>query len=305
MAPAPPLVSVIVPTHDRPGRLGAALRSVLDQTHRALEVLVVDDASTEPVDEVVERAAAGDRRVRVLRRAANGGAAAARNTGLAAASGELVAFLDDDDAWMPDKVAAQVAYLGAHPGVGLVSCDHVIAPEATGDAGRVFRGPAAYDAGRLQWVNCAGSFSFVMVRRPAVDDELVIDESFRCAEDWDLWLRCARRAPVGHLARPLARYVRHGGPRLTDTEEKRRGLQAFEAKHGASMSAACRAFHRAHQRMDTGSGLAKRGHVAAAVAGAPAGVRALLVREQLARQWGRVVGDPGRATRTVARLAGS
>ena len=97
-----------------------------------------------------------------------------------------------------------------------------------------------------------------MVRRALVDGELRIDETFRCAEDWDLWLRCARRARSATVAEPLVSYVAHGGPRLTDTATKRRGLERFADKHEEAMSAACRAFHLAHQRMDEGAGWVKR-----------------------------------------------
>lgn len=300
MPPADPLVSVIIPTHDRPERLGAALDTALAQTYRSLEVLVVDDASARPVDDVVGPRAERDRRVRLLRRQTNGGAAAARNTGLAAARGDLVAFLDDDDAWEPHKVARQVAYLAEHPGVGFVSCDHLL--ERPGRRPLRFRGPSHYTAAQLLWVNFAGSFTFVMVRRRLLAEHQPVDESLRCAEDWDLWLRCAETAAPGVLNEPLARYVAHRGPRLTDTEVKRRGLEAFADKHGALMSPECLAFHRAHQRMDTGAGWAKRAEVARAVAAAPPRVGALLAREQLARQWGRVRSDPGRAERTLARL---
>lgn len=297
-----PLVTVILPTHDRPDHLPGAVASVLAQSHRTLQLLIVDDASAEPAATVVDAVAGGDRRVRLLRLDIGRGAAGARNAGLAEADGELVAFLDDDDRWEPDKLRRQVEYLGRHPDVGLVTCGHHRVDERRPHDRQVFLGPAGFDAGQLLWVNFAGSFSFVAVRRSAVGDELRVDESFECAEDWDLWLRCARRAPVGVVAEPLATYVAHRGDRLTATPVKRRGLERFEEKHGGSMSADCRAFHRAHQRMDTGSGWGKRAHVAAALLSAPAGVRSLLVREQLARQLGRIRRDPGLAERALAGM---
>ena len=299
---AGPLVSVVLPTHDRPHRLGGALASVLAQTYRRLEVLVVDDASRHPVDAVVARAAAGDDRVRLVRLRTNRGAAGARNEGLARVTGELVAFVDDDDRWEPHKVARQVAYLEGHPEVGLVSCDYLIERETRpGDPVR-FRGATSYSAEQLLWVNFPGSFSFVMARRRRLGAELHIDETFACAEDWDLWLRCARVAPAATLAEPLVRYVAHHEARLTDTGTKRAGLERFERKHGSEMTGACRAFHRAHQRMDTGAGLAKRAHVLRALATPSPRASALLVREQLARQRGRLRRDPGLVDRTLARL---
>ncbi len=295
-----PLVTIILPTANRPERLGSALSSVLAQTHGHLEVIVVDDASTTRVDDVVSAVAAGDSRVKLIRRDLNGGAAVARNTGLKQAQGDLIAFIDDDDRWDPVKLARQVAHLEADPNVGIVTCDHRIEGEGSPSTPLLFRGAGHVDAEEMLWANFVGSFSFVMVRRHLVEAELTIDETFACAEDWDLWLRCSRLAPIGRVNEPLVAYVSHDGPRLTRTDLKRRGLELFELKHGASMSSACLAFNRAHQHMDTGAGVAKRAHVLRALATPSARASALLVLEQCARQYGRLRRDPGLAERTLA-----
>ena len=107
-------VSVIVPTFDRVAVLREAVESVLAQTHRDLEVVVVDDGSTDATPELVAAFAAGDARVRYERQA-NAGAAAARNTGLAAASGDFVAFLDSDDSWVPWHLSLMLAGLERYP----------------------------------------------------------------------------------------------------------------------------------------------------------------------------------------------
>ena len=96
------LVSVIIPTHDRPESVGRAVRSVLDQTHEALQVVVVDDASPEPL--VLSADLAGDPRVRVYRLDEQSGPGQARNEGVRASTGSLLAFLDDDDVWRPTKI---------------------------------------------------------------------------------------------------------------------------------------------------------------------------------------------------------
>lgn len=294
------LVSVILPTSNRPERLGSALSSALSQTYSRLEVIVVDDASTTRVDGVVGSAAAGDSRVRLIRREVNGGAAAARNTGLEQAQGDFIAFIDDDDRWNAEKLARQVAYLQAHPDVGIVTCDYQIEIDSGQSGPLVFRGASRIGQEQMLWANFVGSFSFVMVRRGLVEPELMIDEAFACAEDWDLWLRCSRLAPIARIREALGTYVSHDGPRLTRTDLKRRGLAVFELKHSASMSPACLAFSRAHQRMETGGGVAKRTHVLRALVTPSARASALLVLEQCARQYGRLSGDPGRAERTLA-----
>jgi glycosyltransferase involved in cell wall biosynthesis len=135
MAPA---VSVILPVYNRSASLGAAMRSVLTQSFGDLELIVVDDASSEDLRPIVE--GFGDPRVRYIRREANGGASAARNTGLAAATGDFIAFQDSDDLWLPDKLKLQVALLESMPEVGVVVHSKVLygrAPDGSYGAGRV------------------------------------------------------------------------------------------------------------------------------------------------------------------------
>jgi len=107
-----PKVSVVIPTCNRPHTLPRAIHSVLRQTYRDLEIIVVDDASkTDAAAEVVAKIAAEDPRVSYIRRETGGGAAAARNTGIQAARGELIAFQDDDDEWLLGKLEQQVALI--------------------------------------------------------------------------------------------------------------------------------------------------------------------------------------------------
>ncbi len=109
-----PLISVVIPAYNAEQYVKEAAESVLAQTYRPLEIICVDDASTDGTADVL---ASFGERVRVIRRAENGGGAAARNDGLALARGEYVAFLDADDFWPPEKLAVQEAYLRAHPAV--------------------------------------------------------------------------------------------------------------------------------------------------------------------------------------------
>ena len=111
-------VSVVIPVFNSATLLGDALRSVFAQTFRDFEVIVVDDGS-EDRETLDQTLAAWSGRVRVLRQS-NGGPARARNTGIAHATGDLVAFLDADDEWRPEKLAKQVAYFRQHPETGLL-----------------------------------------------------------------------------------------------------------------------------------------------------------------------------------------
>ena len=126
----PPRVSVVIPTHNRAEWLPRAVGSVLAQTWTDFELLIVDDHSTDETPAAIARFA--DARIRSFRHERNFGQSKALNTGIEHARGEYVAFLDDDDAWLPAKLAAQVALLdAAPPGVGLVYCWHDVLDEAS------------------------------------------------------------------------------------------------------------------------------------------------------------------------------
>jgi glycosyltransferase involved in cell wall biosynthesis len=178
-----PLVSVVLPTRDRTERLAGALASVVAQSYRQLEIIVVDDASASPVADVIDRVAGDDPRVELMCLATHRGAASARNAALERCSGDVVGFLDDDDRWEPHKIERQVEFLAAHPTVGIVSCDYYVVDERSGHSGSLYRGPTSFSAQQLQWMNFPGSFSFVMARRDLLGDELHIDESFPSVED--------------------------------------------------------------------------------------------------------------------------
>lgn len=135
MAPA---VSVILPVYNRSASLGAAIQSVLTQSYDDLELIVVDDASSEDLKPIVE--GFSDSRMRYIRREMNGGASAARNTGLVAAEGRFIAFQDSDDLWLPDKLKIQMALLEAMPEVGVVVHSKVLygrGPDGTYGVGLV------------------------------------------------------------------------------------------------------------------------------------------------------------------------
>ncbi|MGH8528227.1 MAG: glycosyltransferase family 2 protein [Nevskiales bacterium] len=117
------LVSVILPTYNRRSLLPRAIQSVLAQTHRELELIIVDDGSTDGTDELVQRYAAGDRRLRYLAMPKRGGPAAARNTGIRAAQGSWIAFQDSDDEWRPSKLEKQLRAVNSSD-TGLVCCGY-------------------------------------------------------------------------------------------------------------------------------------------------------------------------------------
>jgi len=198
-----PLVSVLIPTHERPALTVAAVESALAQTWSRVEVIVVDDAST---DDTLHRVRdISDPRLRVIALPENRGVAAARNAGNAAARGDLIAFLDSDDLWRPEKLARQVAAFSRAPAhVGMCQCGS----ETTTAEGRSFVHRAGAEGrlfGSLLLRNVLhGGGSTVMVRREVMEATGGFDEELPAAEDWEFFQRAARLFDVACVPEPLA-----------------------------------------------------------------------------------------------------
>jgi glycosyltransferase involved in cell wall biosynthesis len=204
-----PLVSTIIPTYNRAREVVLAVESALAQSYPGLrhEVIVVDDGSRdEGATAAALRPYAG--RVRTLRKP-NGGVSSARNFGIEHARGELLAFLDSDDEWLPEKLRRQVTFLAEHPHCGAVLTDFVRMDQHRRDVGVAsLAARFADDAPNLvQALRHPGMPpSTVMVRRTVIDDVGGFDTSLRTAEDIDFQLRIARRYGIGLVREPLVRY---------------------------------------------------------------------------------------------------
>jgi glycosyltransferase involved in cell wall biosynthesis len=206
-AGAAPLVSVIITTFNYARFLPSAIESALAQSYSNMEILVVDDGSTDGAAPVVERYA--DRDVRYVYQD-NRGAGAARNTGLEHTTGSLVAFLDADDVWLPDKIEKQTDHLRRHPEVALVSC-HAYGCETDLSVIDIVWG-GTFAAGRafeqLMLRNFVLNPTCVLARRSALEAGGGFSE-VAMWEDWDTWLGIARRFPIGFTPQPLAKVRRH------------------------------------------------------------------------------------------------
>jgi glycosyltransferase involved in cell wall biosynthesis len=212
-----PLVSVVVTTYNHEKFIGEAIDSVLAQTYANVEVIVVDDESADATPRVL--ATFGDRVVAI--RQLNQGVAGARNTGIRRARGELLAFLDGDDRWHPEKLASQVAAYHAHPGSGLIACDvrhfddrgivwEGSLPRPTADGADEISGVVSRDYYRdLIRGNFIATTSQVMIPRAVLDAVGLSDATFPIASDYDLYLRIAASYPVTLVNRILTewRYV--------------------------------------------------------------------------------------------------
>ena len=203
-----PHVSVIIPTFNHAWLVGEAIDSALNQTLGAVDVIVVDDGSTDDTPAVLARYGG---RIRAIRQP-NRRISAARNAGLAVARGMYVAFLDADDVMAPTKLAEQAAVLERDPAMGWTYCDVVIETVATGKrvaASERFGYRARQLDGWLFPELIRGNFIPVMaplIRRSALDAAGAFDESLTVLEDWDLWLRLALIAEARYTPGVLATY---------------------------------------------------------------------------------------------------
>ena len=198
-----PLVSCVVPVFDAEAHLGDALESILAQSHRPVEVIAVDDGSTDGSLDVIARFAP---RVRCVRRP-NGGEAAARNTGVAAASGAFVAFLDADDLWEPGKLATQLARLAERPDIDLcfTRFQNFWAPELADEARR-------YEIGRMADPCAAWCIGTLLARRTVFERFGPFDETLRGSVNMTWFLEAATAgARIDVLDEVLMRRRLHPG----------------------------------------------------------------------------------------------
>lgn len=220
MSSAAPLVSVIVPAFNAGATVADALASALAQTYSNIEIIVADDGSTDGTAAIVERFAGLDERVTLIRLAANGGIAAARNTAIAAAKGDYIAPLDADDLWHPTKIAKQVATAeGAAEPPGFVYCWlRIIDGE-----GRVRGSGTRYEIGghivhRHLYKNVVGAGGAMLIRRGALEEAGGYDERLGRCEDLLLQLRIASRHPIAFVPEYLVGYRRLAATMSTDRD---------------------------------------------------------------------------------------
>lgn len=227
-----PLISVIMPTHNRAKLLGRAIQSVLSQTYQKIELLVVDDASTDGTTNVVRSFT--DSRLRYIKLERNLRAAGARNVGIRSSAGELIAFQDDDDQWLVEKLEKQVAaLLAAGDGVGLNLCGHIRfspqGPEYLGGEAK-FRS-MDFSRGPL------GGFGMIatpawLVRRSYLEQVGLFDERVKSWDDWELALRLSAVCAFNHVDEPLLIQDRvEGGSMWKNERVFSSDMQLIMSKH--------------------------------------------------------------------------
>ena len=213
-----PTVSVIMPAYNRAHLVGQSIQSVLDQTFRDFELIVVDDGSTDDTEQTVGQFS--DSRIRYIYQD-HKGIGAARNTGLRKAQGRYLAFLDSDDVWLPNLLEVEVPILEEHPAIGVVYAK-AQAMDKYGKPMSQFRGaPQKYpgDAFKSALYGDFLSIQAILVRRECCDRAGPFDETLVAREDWDMWIRIARYYRLVHVDKVLARFRRHDDQRTGANSE--------------------------------------------------------------------------------------
>lgn len=209
-----PKVSIIIPTYNRSHFILDAIDSVLNQTFQDFEIIVIDDGSTENTKEILSKYGSI-----IYAYQENRGRAEARNAGIRQAKGEYIAFLDDDDIWLPQKLEKQVAFLNSKPDIGLV---HTFSEVIDGKGYFLaketrIRHKLYKKAIRIGYTYegmselCIMFLSTVMLRKNCFDKVGSFDSNMPAFEDWDFYLRLALRYRIGTIPEVLVRYRLHAG----------------------------------------------------------------------------------------------
>lgn len=249
-----PLVSIIIPAHNAADYITATLDSALQQSYLSREIIVVDDGST---DATVAICTSYGRAVQLLTQK-NAGPGAARNRGILAAKGELIAFLDADDTWLPDKLERQVRLMFAEPRPDLTFTDFLFEREPGQPLVRAFSlSPQLYGHRRLAtvdkgWVvqdslfeplllrNYIGTSTVMAVKSCLVDAGL-FDQTFPSAQDRELWLRVAKKYRLGYIDMPLTHYTFNPNSITRNNEKRYRNVIRLLERHYGAAGAQTRA----------------------------------------------------------------
>lgn len=207
------LVSVVIPTRNRQDRLEKALKSAVAQTWPQLEIIVVDDGSSDGTGSFLSRIASLDTRVHVIKNETSRGGGWSRNQGVDVATGSYIAFLDDDDIWFPEKVTEQVALLKANPDASAVSCSFIV--QGSSLVQRTVKVVQPMDEQQILKSNHLGGASMCLTTKKTFVAVGGFDPFLRSGQDWDLWIKLYRAGNVLISDKPLVQYLPHQGPRIT------------------------------------------------------------------------------------------
>lgn len=225
-----PTVSVIIPTYNRADLVVRALRSVLDQTYQNFEVIVIDDASEDNTRDAVK--SFNDERITYIRQNENKGGSAARNRGIKVTKGKYIAFLDSDDEWLPEKLEKQVALFESVPlKVGAIYTGLVYIKEDNKQLGKRIPELEGDISKHVVFDNCVGPLSSGIVRKECLENCGLFDERLPACQDWDIWIRIAKKYDFAFLEEPLVKYNLDNEKITTNPKAKATGHRMILEKY--------------------------------------------------------------------------
>ena len=226
-----PMVSVIIPAYNRSHLVTRAIQSVLNQTYKDFEVIVVDDGSTDDTKEAI--ANFHNEKIRYLRHEKNKGGSAARNTGIKAARGEYIAFLDSDDEWVPEKLEKQIQKIKQSPKkVGVIYCGHILVSDKSK---RVLRRVKPTLRGNVHAVSfqqgLLGGGSKPLIRKECFQKSGLYDETLPALQDADMYVRLSEYYEFDFVPECLAIHHVHEGKLSTHLEVRINAREKFCLKY--------------------------------------------------------------------------
>ncbi len=242
-------VSVIIPTHNRAEFLPSAITSVLNQTFQDFEIIIVDDCSKDNTQEVVR--GFNDMRIKYIRNEVNKGEAGSRNVGILNSNAEYIAFLDDDDEWLPDKLRLQVDLLENNPSIvgvvytGYVEVDRsnnkIIWQMVPAKRGNIYKD--------ILVKNYVGVPSTVVLRRACFEKVSLFDENIIYPTDYDMWIRLSDKFCFEYIKESLVRYYVHERSISGNLELRIRGAEKILKKYEQSFSLNSKAHSQCYVQM--------------------------------------------------------
>ena len=224
-----PLVSVIIPSRDRKDFVLLAINSVLSQIYKNIEIIVVDDGSQTPLAPLLAKVFG--EHVRCVRHDCSKGAPIARNTGAKYAIGEYIAFLDDDDVWLSDKIEKQMSsFLKLEEDFGVVYCGYdFIVDGVTIPRDNIYHDE--FDLALIALRGCPVGSPTPIIRKYYFEAVNGFDANLSACQDWDLWIRLAQVCKFYPVKKSLALYRVHGEQISTDISNKIIAREALIDKH--------------------------------------------------------------------------
>lgn len=223
------LTSVIITTYNRPfSVLRNALNSVLKQTYKNIEIIIVNDNNPEnPYNNEIDRGlvSLNDKRIKYIKHGINKGACRARNTGIYNSNGEFIAFLDDDDEWLSRKLEKQIEKFKDKE-TGMVYCSYYINRNREKILHNKSKETKSF-FDELLYRNFIGTLSSIVIRRNVIFDVGLFDPNLPASQDYDLYLRVAKKYKVDFVNEPLLLYHEHENDRITTNPEKKLAARKY------------------------------------------------------------------------------